>query len=205
MASPPFPESADFACRLAEARAGSLEALGWLWTECRNYLLLVANEKLDPALGAKVSPSDLVQETFLEAQRDLGQFGGQREEELLAWLRRILTNNIANATRRYYGTDMRAVQREVPLLGAEGRSLDYCQDTPTPSKRLAREEMQAALDQALARLPEHYRQVIRLRYDEDLTFAAIGAALGCSAEAARKLWARAVDQLEKELKPTNGT
>ena len=68
----------------------------------------------------------------------------------------------------------------------------------------AREEL-AALEQAVARLPENYRQVIRLRYDGNRTFADIGAVMGCSAEAARKLWARAVDQLEKELNPPHGT
>lgn len=207
MAPGPLPDPADFTRLLATARAGSTEALGRLWQEYRNYLLLVAHEKLDPDLQAKVSPSDLVQETFLEAQRDFAQFHGDREGELRAWLGRILANNVANVTRHYKATDMRAVDREVPLPGMTDsgqRGPDLPRDTPTPSDRVVAQEDLAALEEALARLPDHYRQVLRLRYDEQLPFADIGMALGCSAEAARKLWVRALDSLEKELNPSDG-
>jgi RNA polymerase sigma factor (sigma-70 family) len=62
----------------------------------------------------------------------------------------------------------------------------------------AREEM-TALDSALSRLPENYRRVLHLRYQEKQSFAKIGEALSCSAEAARKLWARAVIHLRALL------
>jgi RNA polymerase sigma-70 factor (ECF subfamily) len=197
-------DPAEFADRLADARAGSCEALGRLWLECRNYLLLVANKNLDPALAAKMNPSDLVQETFLDAQRDFAQFGGTREDELRAWLCRILTNNIANATRQFRGTSMRDVDREIPLAAdsdAARPAQDLLSDTPTPSQKAVAREEETALQQALARLPDHYRQVLRLRYDDDMTFAAIGAVMGCSEEAARKLWARALDSVAKEMLP----
>ena len=112
MATPDAPESGDFARVLAAAREGSAEALGILWTQCRNYLLLVANERLDPALKPKVSPSDLVQDTFLEAQRDLAQFRGERPDELRAWLCRILINNVANATLAAWSC--MAIRRHLP-------------------------------------------------------------------------------------------
>jgi RNA polymerase sigma-70 factor (ECF subfamily) len=204
MSSRPFVDPAEFSHVLAEARGGSGDALGRLWLECRNYLLLVANKKLDPALAAKVSPSDVVQETFMEAQRDFAQFGGRCEDELRAWLCRILANNIANATRLFHGTEKRDVEREVPIVAdsdAARPPRDLLLDTPTPSDRAVADEEQTALQQALARLPDHYRQVLRLRYDDDMPFAAIGAVMGCSAEAARKLWARAVDCLAKEMNP----
>ena len=41
---------------------------------CRQYLLMVANEVIGPELRAKCAASDLVQETFLEAQRHLRIF-----------------------------------------------------------------------------------------------------------------------------------
>src|SRR5262249_7443769 len=102
---------------LAAARDGSDEALGRLLMDCRGYLLMVANRSLEPDLQGKVSPSDLVQETFLEAQRDFGQFQGSRKEEVVAWLSRILLNNLANVSRHFRGTAMRALQREVSLGG----------------------------------------------------------------------------------------
>ncbi len=193
----------EFARVLGSARAGGPEELGSLLMECRNYLLLVADQRLGADLRGKVSASDLVQETFLEAQKAFGRFGGQRQDELLAWLCCILVNNLANARRRYRGTDKRALEREVPLGGdgAGGAGAGQAVDTPSPSARAAAAEEVAALEAALARLPERYQRVIRLRYHEQMTFQQIGDATGCSAEAARKLWARAVDRLQKGMSP----
>src|SRR5438105_7704898 len=56
----------DAARRLAQARAGSREALGQALEACRRYLLRIAEDDLDPALRAKGGASDLVQQTFLE-------------------------------------------------------------------------------------------------------------------------------------------
>ena len=66
-----FPPTDEAAGYVTTARGGSREALGEALESCRAYLLLVANRELDDDLQAKGAPSDLVQETFLEAQRDL--------------------------------------------------------------------------------------------------------------------------------------
>ena len=63
---------------------------------------------------AKGGASDLVQETFLEAQRDFPRFQGTSEAELLGWLRQMLLNNVANFTRHYRITK-REVGREVAI------------------------------------------------------------------------------------------
>src|SRR6516165_1063063 len=105
----------DTARWLAAARAGSPEALGQVLETFRAYLLLIAARELDPELRAKGGASDLVQETFLEAQRDFSRFDGTRVEELRAWLRRLLINNVANFTRHYRKVAKRDVGREVAL------------------------------------------------------------------------------------------
>ena len=48
----------------------------------------------------RLDPSDLVQETFLEAHRDFPRFEGGTEREVVAWLRRILVRNLADQARR---------------------------------------------------------------------------------------------------------
>src|SRR5262245_58290664 len=73
---------------LSDARAGSPEALGAVLEACRGYLLLIAQGELSPDLRAKAGASDLVQQTFLDAQRDFGRFRGESVAELRAWLRR---------------------------------------------------------------------------------------------------------------------
>jgi len=90
-----MPEPADeFAGWLTAARAGSSVALGRILEACRGYLLLVAEQDLDQDLRAKGGASDLVQQTFLEAHGAFGQFRGGSEDEVLAWLRHLLRNNL---------------------------------------------------------------------------------------------------------------
>src|SRR4051794_15901537 len=102
---PPKDPSTDAVERyLRAARQGSATALGRLLEECRPYLLLVANQELTPDLQAKLGGSDLVQETFLEAQRDFADFEGENAVVLLGWLRRMLLNNVANVERHYTRT-----------------------------------------------------------------------------------------------------
>jgi RNA polymerase sigma-70 factor (ECF subfamily) len=197
--------SPDTARRLAAARAGSKEALGEALEACRGYLLLVANQELDPKLQAKGGASDLVQETFLEAQRDFARFAGESEDELLAWLRQMLVNNLLNFTRRYRGTAKRKVGREIAL------QTDSSSTAPTPAPSAAglspsgqamEHEQAHALEQALGRLPDDYRQVILLRYREEHTFEEIGRMMNRSPNAARKLWLRAVERLQQEMDPS---
>jgi RNA polymerase sigma-70 factor (ECF subfamily) len=187
---------------LAAARDGSKSALGRLLETCRPYLLLIAGRELDPGLVPKGSASDLVQETFLEAQRDFAAFHGQTEEQLLAWLRRLLLNNVANFTRRYREVSKRQVAREVSLQGSSS-SRDLCGelagDGESPSAPLLREERDRAVLAALGRLPEEYRQVLLWRHQEGLPFEEIAQRMGRSVNAVQKLWARAIERMRKEM------
>src|SRR5581483_10881364 len=94
-----------------QARKGAGDAVGWILEVCRPYLLRIANQELDTDLQAKVAPSDLVQETCLEAQRDFRQFRGSSEQELRAWLRQVLLHNLCHLRQRF-ATERRAVTRE---------------------------------------------------------------------------------------------
>src|ERR1700751_3723750 len=97
---------------LPGARAGSPEALGQLLEACRGYLLLIAQREIDPDLRAKGGASDLVQQTFLEAQRDFADFRGETEAELLGWLRQILLHNLASFARKFRETAKRRLAAE---------------------------------------------------------------------------------------------
>jgi RNA polymerase sigma-70 factor (ECF subfamily) len=186
---------------LSAARAGSPQALGAALEAYRNYLLLIAEAELDPQLRAKAGASDLVQETFLEAQRDFAGFDGTSDDELRAWLRRLLLNNLANFARRYHA-DKRRAAREVPLQPADSSATPGGRvpaDTPSPSGQAAANEQTDAVQQALARLPDDYRQVLLWRYQEQCSFEEIAQRLGRTANAARKLWARALERLQREM------
>jgi RNA polymerase sigma-70 factor (ECF subfamily) len=201
MAEPPK----DAAHHLPAARAGSREALGQILEACRGYLLHIADQGLAADLRAKGGASDLVQETFLEAQRDFARFHGNTEAELLAWLRCLLLNNAANFARRYRATGKRQVAREVPLAGSDSSgavAAGPAAATPSPSMEAMAHEKAEAVARALERLPEDYRRVITLRNQERRDFEEIGRLMGRSTDAARRLWSRAIERLQQELEAT---
>jgi RNA polymerase sigma-70 factor (ECF subfamily) len=192
----------DAAQRLAAARAGSREALGQALEALRGYLLLLAQEDLDPSLRAKGGASDLVQETFLEAQRDFPHFQGNSEEELRAWLRQLLRHNLADFTRRYRATGKRGIGREQALEPGGSSAVPgagLAAPEPSPSRLAVAQEQAEALRQAVERLPEDYRQVLRLRHQEKRSFEEIAQQMGRSAPAVRQLWSRAVRRVRLEL------
>ena len=186
---------------LATARDGSSDSLGQALEACRGYLLMIAQQELDPALRAKGGASDLVQETFLKAHRHFGQFHGDAEGELLAWLRRMLLNNLADFRRLYGEAQKRQAGREVsldPNDSAHERGGGLAAAGPTPSAMMMGQEQTEELQRVMARLPDDYQQVLLLRHQGEHSFEEIGRRMNRSANAVRKLWARAVECLHEE-------
>jgi RNA polymerase sigma-70 factor, ECF subfamily len=186
---------------LAAARSGSLEALGQALDAYRAYLLAVAERELDPQLKAKGGASDLVQETLLDAVGGFKEFRGKSEAELKAWLRRLLLHNVVDFTRQYRDAEKRDVARECHLgPGASSSEItpEVAGSAPSPSAVAARSEQANAIKKALEKLPNDYRRIIVLRYQEERSFEEIGQLMTLSANAARKLWARAIKRLRQE-------
>jgi RNA polymerase sigma-70 factor, ECF subfamily len=159
---------------------------------CRLFLL--ANAELPGGLLAKGGASDLVQEAMVAAHLSRDQFRGRTFGDLRAWLRAILLNELAMFRRRFTDTASRDLAREVSL--AAGASLLPAADV-APMEELARREECAQLAAAVERLPETLREVVHLRVEQRLSYAAIGERLGRSEEAAQKLFTRAVSSLRK--------
>jgi hypothetical protein len=80
----------------------------------RDYLVLLARVQMDARLRAQLNPSDIVQQTLLEAYRQREQFRGQDDAALAGWLRQILAHNLADAGRAL-GRARRDVARERSL------------------------------------------------------------------------------------------
>jgi len=115
---------------LGLARAGSAAALGQLWELYRNYLGLLARLQIGRRLQGKVDAEDLVQDTFLEAQRHFAEFQGSVEAELICWLRQILAGLLANLVRRYLGTQRRDVRLERELADDLDQSSPVLDQSP---------------------------------------------------------------------------
>jgi RNA polymerase sigma-70 factor, ECF subfamily len=195
---------------LSRAKAGSGESLGQLLQLYANYLKLVVLAQLEQNLRTRVSPSDVIQETFFEAHRDFIQFRGTTTPEFLAWLRKILVNNLCRVVEQHLLAEKRDVRREVSLerlataLEQSTARLEAILPDPgaSPSGVLQQREREVALADQLAQLPADYREVIVLRHLESLPFEDVGARMGRSSGAVRMLWLRAVKALRDRLDAT---
>ena len=189
---------------LGAAWAGDADARGRLLDGYRNYLTLLARLQLSRSLRGKADPADVVQETFLKAHRDFGQFRGATEPELMGWLRRILATTVANLVRHYRGTQGRDVRLERSVadeLDRSSRALDggLVARLSSPSERAARREQAVLLADALESLPPAYGEVIILRHLEELSFPEIARRLGRSLDSVKKLWIRGLAHLRELL------
>lgn len=192
-------------------------SLATLCEQYRDYLLAVASRQIDSEFRVFVSPSDVVQETFLDAHRAYERFDGRTSQDIRNWLRRILLNNVTDAVRRH----RKAAKHRVPggprptgsarsagSAGSAGRFSAVARlvdKQPTPRRHAVARETEQAMQAALARLTPEYQQVIRLRHHKGLRFAEIARRLGRTESAARKLWTRAVRQLQAEYEGRNGS
>jgi RNA polymerase sigma-70 factor, ECF subfamily len=169
----------------------------------RDYLRLLTRVQLGNAWGGAIDPSDLVQQTLLEAYQKRDQFRGKNDAERGAWLRRILARNLADAIRAR-GRQKRDVTRERSLeadLEASSACLGewLASEQSTPSEQAVRHEQAVLLANALARLPGSQREAIVLHYWQGCSLAEIAARLGRTPDAAAGLLKRGLKHLRALL------
>ena len=189
---------------LLQAKRGEESALGRLLESYSNYLTLLARVQIGRRIQGKVDAGDVVQETFLEVQRQFAAFRGTTEAEFTAWLRRILAGQLALTLRRYLGTKGRDVNLERELgaqLDQSSQAMDggFVASTSTPSQHVSRREQAVLLANALDKLPADYREVIILRHLESLPFAEVAGRMGRSEDSVQKLWVRALSSLRRSM------
>ncbi len=191
---------------IRRCRAGDEAARAELFTRYRHYLQVLAQAQLGRHLRVKCDPSDLVQQTLLEAHRDFPAFQGHQENELLAWLRRILAHNLLNEARRF-ATRGRDATRELSLEGFQ-TGLDHssqvlarglADDGPTPSEVAAEREAAVRVADVLTRLPENYQQVLLLRLFDGLPAEDVAQRMGTTAGAVRMVQMRALAALREQM------
>ncbi len=172
---------------------------GGLLESFRAYLRLLARLNLPPQLRGKLEPSDVVQQTLLQAYQAIEQFRGRSEAELAAWLRQILARNLGQAIREF-GRAKRDLAREQSLhaaLDASSARLEawLAADQSSPSHRAEQGEQALRLAAALEQLPDAQREALVLQHWQGLSLSQIGEHLGRSPEAVAGLIKRGLKQL----------
>lgn len=185
---------------LRTAREGDRQSIGELLSQYRAYLMLLGAQQFQQRLRPRISPSDIVQDVMLRAHCHFGQFRGQTERELIAWLREILLNSLSRFVEQHVRTAKRDIRREVSLDRFTDAAGPLPEPPPAaqqqaPSACVSLGEQSALLAGLLEQLPEHYREVLVLRNIQGLAFEDVAARLQRSPGATRMLWLRAIEKL----------
>jgi RNA polymerase sigma-70 factor (ECF subfamily) len=172
----------------------------------REYLGLLARLQVDPRLRGKLDMSGVVQQTLLEAYRAQARTEGWNEGQRLAWLRRILANNLTDEVRKL-ATEGRDVARERSLEAALEQSSVRLQawliaDQSSPGQQAERHEQAVRLADALARLPDAQREALVLQHWHGWSLAEIARHLGRSPAAVAGLLHRGLQRLRTLLQDT---
>lgn len=181
---------------LRHARGGDRAALDRLLERVQSRLKRLAEGRIGPGLRAKVRTSDVLQSTYLDVVRSVDKFEGDDEDAFVAWVARIMENNIRDKGKYFQARKRR--EPEGPTLSlneADKMKLPG----PTPSAEAVRAEDLLLVSRALDGLAEDYRKVIILRMVEGQSHKEIGDALGRTEAATRMLLSRARASLAIEL------
>jgi RNA polymerase sigma-70 factor (ECF subfamily) len=145
------------------ARGGEAEAFGALVGEHQQFVFNLALRTVnDPA-----EAEDIAQEAFVRAWQALPNFRGQAQ--FRTWLYRIVTNLCYNRLPR--------LRRELAALG-EAEAGEWVDDTPTgadPARSAEAAEQRTFLHQQIAALPESYRLLVTLRFQQELSYEEIAS------------------------------
>jgi RNA polymerase sigma-70 factor (ECF subfamily) len=180
---------------LEDARMGSNEAaLGALLEFYRPLLERLSSRRVGRRLAAKVTCSEVAQITLISAAERFGDFRGETVEQFRAWLCVILQNEITDHSRRFLISQCRTMSRETSL------TRDIVQpSSQRPSQICSAQEQVARLLQAVESLPDELCAIVRMRYQQNMTFSEIASSLGLPPATARRRWLQAVEQIEQMM------
>jgi RNA polymerase sigma-70 factor, ECF subfamily len=167
----------------------------------RDRLRRMVRVYLDRRVAARVDASDVIQEALAEAARKLPDYLRDRPLPFYPWLRRIAWERLVKAHRQHLWAGVRSAAREEPggLGLLDESALDLARKLvasgTSPSHHLVRDEMRLRVRAALDQLGERDREVLVMRYLEQLPTREIAAALGVTEGAVKVRHLRALERL----------
>ena len=128
---------------------------------------------------------DVTQEVFIAVMKSLSSFQGR--SNFSTWLRTLVNRQVAG----YYRKRERKVEEMTILDGQEFPGSGFAGDKQHTER--------IAIRRAIQRLPQHYQDVLLLRFVDGLKFREIAIVLKQNPEAVKSLFRRAVDTLRTQL------
>jgi RNA polymerase sigma-70 factor (ECF subfamily) len=145
-------------------------------------------------LGNNSDAEDIGQQVFVRVWKSAGRYVARAK--FTTWLLKITRNLVFNELRR------RARHTQLPLQAEVEEAERPLKDerVVTPDEALLEQELQEAIDAAIARLPETQRMAVILRRYEELSYEEIAEALDQSVSGIKSLLFRARTELRESLK-----
>jgi RNA polymerase sigma-70 factor (ECF subfamily) len=187
---------------LRRAVAGDEDAVEALFALHRETLESYARRWLPRHLDRKVSVADVLQEAQFVALRRSSEFDDRGEHAFRNWLLKVVQFKVKEEIRRHTRAK-RAVDREV-TRGARPDTAQFLSGAPSPSEVAAGGELREVTRKAMDVLTEYQRSVLRLVYEEQLTFKEVAARLDRSYESVKKTYGRAVSRFSEEFERLQG-
>ncbi len=189
---------------LSRVRTGEQAAFEGLFARHRPWLRQLVEWRLDDRLNARLDPSDVVQETQLEAYRRLDDFLQREPMPFRLWLRKTLDERLTMLERRHLGARravIAAVDREAwPADGQSAWLVDrLAGGGPSPSQVFVQDELAQRVREAIAGLADLDREILLLRTFEALSYGEVAYLLAIDAATARKRHGRALLRLHESL------
>jgi RNA polymerase sigma-70 factor (ECF subfamily) len=193
---------------LDRLREGDPQALADFFASHRERLRRMIDFRLDARLLGRVSASDVLQESYIDALKRLPHYQADPGMPFFLWLRWVTMQRLVEVHRQHIGAQMRDAGREISidrhagsdsLAASTARMAELMADLTSPSQAAQRNESLAFLQQALEQLEPIDREVLALRHFEELSNHEVAAVLGIQTAAASKRYVRALERLEQTL------
>ncbi len=184
------------------ARTGDITARKDLLERHRGRLRQMAMVRMDRRLLSRVDPSDVVQDTLLEAWQEISDYFRTEPLPFYPWLRQLAWQRLVDLHRQHIQAKKRSVTLELPNPSSRELANRLVKSGTAPSARLMKKELAARVQANLEQLGESDREILVLRYLEQLTSREIASVLGIKEPAVKMRHLRALRRLRELLEET---
>lgn len=200
---------AEVAALVARLRAGNTDALAELFNRHRDKLRRMVLLRLDHRLTGRVSPSDVLQEAYIDALKRIDHYFEKPDQPFFGWLRLVVSQRLTDvhrehlAQKRHAGKDI-SINPAGPGTDSGCIAALLVGRLSSPSEAASRNELYARLEEALEQMDPVDREVLVLRHFEELSNNDTAMLLGIQPPAASKRYVRALGRLKEILESIPG-
>ena len=187
-----------------QMRQGSKDALATIFASYRERLRRIIQFRIDSRITARVSDSDVLQDTYIAAAKRLTHFSQQTEMPAFLWLRLLVKQQLVDIHRQHLKAEKRDARKEMGLQPYQSSgqtsmalAVQLAGSITAASEVVAQAETIALLESSLNEMNETDREVIALRHFEELTNIETASVLNLQPSAASKRYLRAMSRLSK--------